>query len=133
MLGRKSVIAITLLILFAILTGCSSTGENTPSKLSKSEKEKLIKQLNTVFYDRYPNDQGLVKIYGEISNGTNRHLISAVVVASDIVTKEKSTVFGRVTVEDVKPGGSKPFEITTGRGISELDEAVLSVADAEFR
>jgi len=134
MSGRRPIALIVLLVLVAILAGCSSSSDNTPAKLSKGEKEKLIKKLNADYIDRYPNEQGIVKIYGELANGTNRHLISATVAASDIHTKGKNVIYGKLVVEDIKPGESVPFEIPSGRGIGEMgDTIIISVIDAEFR
>ncbi len=135
MFGRKSVIfiLITLLALALVLIGCSSTGDNAPANLSGAEKEKLTKQLKAVFIDRYPDEQGIVKIYGELTNNTNRQLISATIAASDVVTKDKNTTYGTVVVSDVKPYGTKSFEIATGRGIKEIgDTVIFTVQDAQF-
>jgi len=134
MLNRVSAALIALLVLVTVVAGCSSGSGNTPANLSKAEKEKLIKQLNTTFIDRYPDNNGLVKVYGDIENGASRHLLSATVIATDVVTKGKNTVYGKVVVENVKPGESISFEIVTGRSIDEIGEKVmLSVIDAEFR
>jgi ABC-type Zn uptake system ZnuABC Zn-binding protein ZnuA len=134
MLGRTSVLVIAVMAMLAILAGCSSVSDTTPANLSQVEKDKLMKGLRAVFVDRYPNDQGLVKIYGELSNTTNRHIISVTVTASDVETKEKNVTYGKLLIENVGPGEERPFEIVTGKGIDDVgDEIVLNIIDAQFR
>lgn len=134
-----SVIVVSLVSLI-ILSGCSSSrisggvGTAKPANLTKEQKSQLIKQVPARFISRYPNEQGLVRFFGEIKNGTDRKLISATVVASDVRTKGKNIVFGKATVNDVKPGETREFEIASGATLDQVgDEAAILVIDAEFQ
>lgn len=139
MFGRKPVIAFVLVALVVVLAGCSSVSsfipsQDKPAQLSKAEKDKLMQQLKTTFINRYPEDRGLVRVYGEVFNGTDREVFSVTVVASDVVTKGKNTTYGKVEVTGIKPGESKAFDIATGLGLSDVGDAVaLSIQDAEFK
>lgn len=123
-----------------ILSGCSSfgvsggIGATKPANLTKEQKSQLISKLSVKFINRYPNEQGLVRFFGELSNGTDRHLISATIVATDVKTKGKNVVFGKTTISDIKPGEIREFEIASGSTLDQVgDEAELIVIDAEFQ
>lgn len=110
MLYRSLITVISLVTLLTILTGCNgsttSAKKAAPAALSETEKTSLTKQISLTFIDRYPNDQGLVRIYGQLTNGTKRQLISATVVAASQPVKGRAVTYGTVTVENVGPGFS---------------------------
>lgn len=123
-----------------ILSGCSSSGISggigtaRPAKLTKEQKAQLTNKLSVKFITRYPNEHGLVRFFGEITNGTDRNLISATIVASDVRTKGKNIVFGKASINDVKPGETREFEIASGSTLDQVgDQAALIVTDAEFQ
>ncbi|MDI6716171.1 MAG: hypothetical protein QME63_04420 [Actinomycetota bacterium] len=133
------VLSTVLCLAVIILSSCSSPGSSVgasaekPSVLTKEQKSQLISKLKVDFITRYPNDEGLVRIFGSLTNGTDRNLISATIVASDVRTKGKNIVFGKCTINDVKPGETREFEIPTGFGLDEVgDKSTLTVIDAKF-
>ncbi len=137
MIYRRFHVALSFVILLTIVTGCSAkspSSESKPAPLSKAEKDALTKKLGLTFIDRYPNDQGLVRVYGQLTNGTKRKLIRAVVTASSAPIKGRAVTYGTVTVEGVEPGATVDFEVPTGKDMGQMrSDVVLSVREAEFR
>lgn len=134
---RGLLAAVGLVITLTIATGCSGSTapvSDKPVSLSKSDKDRLIQKIKLTFIDRYPNDQGLVRVYGQLTNGTKRKLVTASIQASSKPIKARAVTYGTVTVKGVDPGDTVDFEIPTGKSLSEMrNEVVLTVKDAEFR